>query len=330
MNEISRQIDEIRTRYRAFAETEARGRSPLYHALAMAIAESDTVVGFLTSLPDHCRQPNLLLASLRHVSGLPSDRAHIEAIIDQRAGEVRSVMLSRTTQTNEPGRCAVILPVLAALPEPLALIEVGASAGLCLLPDRYVYDYGTGRISGPRSGRAPVLACSANTATPIPTALPEIAWRAGLDLNPLSVRDDSDVAWLEALIWPGQDDRVEQHRAAIALARKDPPTIVRGDLLTDLEKLAEDVPAGFHPVVFHTAVLAYVREQADRDRFAANVRAIGATWISNESPRVFPKMVQEAPPPPRPGCFLLAIDGRPVAWTDPHGKAITWFGNLDS
>ena len=306
-----------------------RGRSPLYHSLAMAIADSDTVIGFLTSLPDHCRQPNLLLASLRHVAGLPSDRTKVEAIIDRRADDVRSVMLSRTTQTNEPGRCAVILPVLAALPQPLALIEVGASAGLCLLPDCYVYDYGTGPISGSRSGKGPVLTCNANAATPIPTALPEVAWRAGLDLNPLNVRDSSDVAWLETLIWPGQDERIEQLRSAIALARKDPPTIVRGDLLTDLAKLAESVPAGLHPVVFHTAVLAYVREQADRDRFAANVRATGATWISNESPRVFPEMAKKAPPPPRPGCFLLAVDGRPVAWTDPHGKAITWFGNLD-
>ncbi len=40
--------------------------------------------------------------------------------------------MSKRTQTNEPGRCAVLLPLLAALPQPLALLEVGASAGLCL------------------------------------------------------------------------------------------------------------------------------------------------------------------------------------------------------
>jgi hypothetical protein len=58
------------------------------------------------------------------------------------ADAVRSVMLARSTQTNEPARCAVLLPVLAQLPQPLALIEIDTSAGLCLLPDLYGYDYG--------------------------------------------------------------------------------------------------------------------------------------------------------------------------------------------
>ena len=72
---------------------------------------------------------------------------------------LRAVMLERSTQTNEPGRCAALLPVLAGLPEPLALLEVGASAGLCLLPDFYGYDYGrtilapdTPRSTPPASG----------------------------------------------------------------------------------------------------------------------------------------------------------------------------------
>ncbi len=50
-------------------------------------------------------------------------------------------MTTRSTQTSEPGRCATLLLLLARLPQPLALLEVGASAGLCLLPDRYGYDY---------------------------------------------------------------------------------------------------------------------------------------------------------------------------------------------
>jgi hypothetical protein len=65
------------------------------------------------------------------------------------------VALSRRTQTNEPGRCATLLPALAALDGPLALIEVGASAGLCLHVDRYSYDYGHTHLAGraPQDGR---------------------------------------------------------------------------------------------------------------------------------------------------------------------------------
>ena len=44
-------------------------------------------------------------------------------------------MRARRTQTNEPARCAVLLPALAQLPEPLALVDVGASAGLTMLFD---------------------------------------------------------------------------------------------------------------------------------------------------------------------------------------------------
>src|SRR6266571_1473740 len=85
-------------------------------------------------------------------------------------------------QTNEPARCATLLPALAQLPPPLALIEVGASAGLTLLVDRYSYDYAGHRIAG-QDSLAPTLRCSPRGPVPLPARLPEIAWRAGLDLD---------------------------------------------------------------------------------------------------------------------------------------------------
>lgn len=63
-------------------------------------------------------------------------------LVKRHADEIAATMAVRTTQTNEPARCATLLPVLAHLPQALALLEVGASAGLCLLPDYYAYDYG--------------------------------------------------------------------------------------------------------------------------------------------------------------------------------------------
>jgi hypothetical protein len=100
------------------------------------------------------------------------------------ADAVRSIMLTYSTQTNEPARCATLLPAFAQLPQPLALIEVGASAGLFLVSDFYAYDY-TGYVIQPRDAEIPppLFTCSTNAATLLPATLPQIVWRAGLDLG---------------------------------------------------------------------------------------------------------------------------------------------------
>ena len=101
---------------------------------------------------------------------------------------------------------------------PLALIEVGASAGLCLFPDRYDYAWpplgglrGSGGTAPDR--RAPPARCRCRAAHP------EVAWRGGVDLNPLDVADPDAMAWLENLVWPEQDERRERLRTAVEVAR---------------------------------------------------------------------------------------------------------------
>ena len=223
--------------------------------------------------------------------------------------------MHRSTQTNEPARCAVLLPFLARLAQPFALIEVGASAGLCLLADRYGYRY-EGHAA---FGGTPRFPCRMDGETPTPDTVPNVVWRMGLDLNPLDVMNDDAMAWLEALVWPDQPDRLERLRGAIALARINPAEVVEGDLLTDLPALAAKAPSDATLVIFHTAVLAYVVESEARARFAAMARDLDAVWISNESPGVFPAIAARMTKPRPPGAFLLAVDGEPMAWTDPHG-----------
>jgi hypothetical protein len=143
--------------YRAFA-AEARGRSPRYVELATAVAGDPLVLGFLDTLPAAKRQPNLLFAAACYLLGEPPDLAALRGLIAGRRTELTGTMLRRRTQTNEPARCATLLPALALLPEPLALIEVGASAGLTLLVERYSYDYEGHRVAGTEPP-APVLTC---------------------------------------------------------------------------------------------------------------------------------------------------------------------------
>ncbi|MSO99549.1 MAG: DUF2332 domain-containing protein [Acetobacteraceae bacterium] len=315
--------DVIARRFRRFADLEAKGHSALYEALAVGVSEDRAILDFLSELPEAKQQPNLLLAALRFVCGTPTDWPDFVAGFHERKSEIRDRILRCRTQTNEPARCAVLLPVFAQPRRDLALIEAGASAGLCLLPDRYGYHYDGHAPFGPE----PRFPCRATAATPVPAAHPSVVWRAGLDLNPLDARNADDMAWLEALVWPDQPSRIQRLRAAIAVAQADPPRLVMGNLLTDLPALAAEAPRDAALVIYHTAVLAYVADPAARARFVRTVTDLNAIWISNEVPGVFPEIAAKVSVARPTGAFLLAVNGEPVAWTDPHGAWIDWFAD---
>lgn len=320
-------MDRLAAEYRRFSAEEAAGRSALYTELTREVADDRELLAILCELEPAKRQPNLLLAAVRHLYGdFARDWPQFRERFFERRSEALELIRTHRTQTNEPARCATLLPLLASLPQPLALLEVGTSAGLCLMPDRYAYDYGDGRRLGAPAldGGGPVFRCEVNDAAPVPTALPEVVWRAGLDLAPLDVTDDENVSWLESLVWPAEGDRLALLRAAVEVARADPPRLIRGDLRQDLPALAGQAPAGATLVVFHTAVLGYVHDAVDRRRFADTVHALGARWIANE-----PAGVVESEEPPRPGPapageILLSLDGEPLAWADPHGAWLQW------
>ena len=310
---------EVAARYARFANVEVRGRSPLYEEIAWGVAADREVLGFLLTLPREKQQPNLLLAAVRHLCGTPADWGGFRGMLLANRDAVAALMRSRSTQTNEPARCATLLPLLARLPQPLALIEVGASAGLCLLPDHYGYDYGSHRITG-----TPMFRCAVNDATPIPKSAPQIVWRAGLDLNPLDISNREQIAWLETLVRPEQTQRLANLRAAIKVAAAVRPRIVEGDLLGDaFAQLCAETPKDATLVIFHSAVLAYVSDLAARQTFGERAMQRG-TWISNEPASMFPDIATRAPGRAVPGRLLLSINREPVAWAGPHGASLDW------
>ena len=316
--------EELASRYRRFALSEASGRSPLYEHLSMGVAGDPTVLGLLAEFPTPKQQPNLLLAAYRHVLGVPSNYAEFRRGLTDHFDAVRTVMLERSTQTNEPGRCASLLPILASLRQPLALLEVGASAGLCLFPDRYGYDYPMRSLRPIEDAHPyPVFSCDADVGVLVPGALPQVVWRAGLDLNPLNAGDPNEAAWLEMLVWPEQEERRIRLRLALDMVVREKPNLVRGDLLgPEFEALCRQAPDNATLVVFHTAVLAYVSNKDDRTAFAERALALADTWICNEAPSVTPHLDRVPAGCPSQGAFLLSVNQRPVAWTDPHGAWI--------
>ena len=317
----------VSTAYLRFAEDEVRDRSPLYGELSRGVASDPEVIGFLLTLPREKRQPNLFLSVVRYLFGTPAGWDQFRNCVLHEKDALRAAMLARSTQTNEPGRCAALLPVLAALAEPLALLEVGASAGLCLLPDFYAYDCG-GAILNPKAQRLvpPVFPCVVNAATPVPARLPRVVWRAGLDLKPVDLSDPDEVGWLEALVWPEQTGRLARLRAAIEIAAEQKPRLVKGDLRTDLAALAQEAPKDATLVIFHTAVLPYVSSAAEREKFARSVGLLCDFWVANETPRVLLDIASRAGREGPKGTFLMSVNGVPVAWTDPHGASVDWIG----
>jgi hypothetical protein len=273
----------------------------------------------------------LVFAAARLTGIEPGPFGAFRAALLERWDDVRRAVLSHRNQTNEVGRCAALLPVLAALPQPLALLEVGCSAGLCLYPDRYSYRYGDHPWLHPATGPAPVrLTCAVSGTPPIPDRLPTVVWRAGIDLHPLDVTSDDDVRWLECLIWPGQDHRRERLAAAVALARREPPTLVPGDLTERLASVAERAPADATLVVLHSAVMTYLNP-AGRSAFTRAVRELGCRWASMEGPSVAPLLGGPAPPSPDPSTalFVVEADGVPVAYAGGQGQSLHWPGNPD-
>lgn len=296
----------------------------MYEALCQAVAGSEAVCVLLDRLPLGKRQPNLLLGAVRFLGGKVDDPARFLDFVTAHWDAVADTMMSHRTQTNEPGRCATLLPLLASLPQPLALVEVGASAGLCLYPDRYSYRYTTS-LGEHRLGDSQIaMACAVTGPAPLPERLPEVVWRAGLDLNPLQANSGDDRRWLASLIWPEQIDRAQRLDRALDLVAADPPRIDTGDLLIDLPGLLADAPSGATVVVFHSAVLAYL-DEGQRSRFTDVMHTLqrtrGVHWVSNEAPGVIGGT--DLDPTPR-GRFVLAHDQVPVAVTGPHGHSLAW------
>jgi hypothetical protein len=320
----------VAEQYAEFARW-SRKESPCFAAWARGVADDAEVLAVLAGLPKVKQQPNLVFAAARwHGVPAPGPYGGLRAALLGDDGTIRETILGRSTQTNEVGRLATLYPAFAeAAPngeKPLALLEVGASAGLCLYPDLFHL-----RWSFPNGGIqetdpiGPLIDC-ATTGDLSVGALPPVVWRAGIDLNPLDVTDDDAMRWLETLVWPEQDARRERLRAAVRIARRDPPYLVRGGLLDGLPALLDEAPADATVVVFHSAVIAYLEHQ-DRERFARLMAGLvedgRCHWVSNEGPRVLPGLVPADTHIPF-GRFVLAVDGHAVALTHGHGAELDW------
>lgn len=322
---------DLAARFAAF-ERVAGSRAPLYARLAPRIAEDDDLLALLDDAPPQQRLPVLLFAAVHllviegrdpdlaaHYPNLAADEvrrspasasdpfpAFRRTALDH-ANRIRTIAATSTTQTNEVGRCAWLMPPAAAISAevgPIALVDVGASAGLNLLMQHFRYEYARADAPPVRLGmapgmRAPAAAveiecelrpCGGRSIEP-PRQLPEVVSAVGLDAAPVDVHDEDRVRWLEACIWPDMVGRFHRLVAAVALARSMQPRVVTGDAVDDLPGLLAQTAASAHPVVMTSWILNYLDH--DRQREFVGVLDAAASdgdlsWIVAESPAETP------------------------------------------
>ncbi|BDI23218.1 DUF2332 domain-containing protein [Herbiconiux sp. L3-i23] len=317
-------------RYRVFSQIDAHDLSPSYVKSAVGIASDPSMLEYIDSLPPSKRHAGYLFSVARYLEAPLDSYDRFKQHLIDRWDEVERIARERTMQTNDPARLLALLPVLAGIEGPIALLEVGASAGLLLNADRYSYQYDDGPWLHPADGPSEVrLTTETRGPVPVPERMPQIVWRAGIEMNPLDLEDPDDVAWLSALLWPDDPSRVQATSAAIELMRREPVRIVPGDLNDELARLAETAPPEATLVVMHSAVLSYLTQE-DADRFVATVRALGAVWIANELADVVPGVSDAGERDSTESfSFVVAKDGVPVARTHPHGAWVRWLTPTD-
>jgi hypothetical protein len=299
---VSLPIETLAHHFQRFGERECVPASPLYGRLAVGIA-GDAELLAIAATARARPVPNLFLAAVHFLllqgSAHPLAAFYPDLVADSQAqatgdpfplfrafclehtSAIASLLATRRVQTNEVRRCACLLPAFMVAARrmgnrPLALIEIGASAGLNLLWDQYRYDYGAGGQCG--NPAAPVLlACElrGDRRPPLTAPMPAIATRVGLDLHPIDACDRDAALWLRALIWPEQRDRAVLLAQAIEVARQHPPPLLAGDAIALLPEVLANIPADAALCIYHSFTLNQFPSEA-RERFATLIAACAA------------------------------------------------------
>lgn len=269
------------------------GRSPLYAELCRRFATDPNVAAILES-PPHWDAPLRLLSGL-HSLVLTGEASwdSVDVALVEHQGFLRHCVAERAVQTNETQRCWMLLPcflevIRRAEPTSIDLIELGPSAGLNLVWDRYRYRYEAGTWG---ASDAP-LELHGEERRPIPAELlqvsPEIGSRVGIDINPIDLTDDESALLLKSFVWADQTWRLPQLDAAIASLREDPPELLRADLADELPKLLSARRPDSLTIVWQTAALIYLtdeRQQVVREALAEAGRGRPLAFVETATPR---------------------------------------------
>ncbi|MGM0585684.1 MAG: DUF2332 domain-containing protein [Pseudomonadota bacterium] len=295
-------------------ETEFGGRILSWTGDARADALALRAAGALHALARSGRAPGMASAWPPQAGGDPAEAA-ARAISGHDAW--LASWLDSPPQTNEVARAAALMTGLATVAartgRALELLEIGASAGLNLIPDAYRHELGGVVLGDPVS---PVTLRPDWNGPPPPGATPRIRARAACDRAPLDPAAPVDRARLFAYVWPDQPERLARLSSALDLAARHAPRVERADAAVWLvERLATPQPEDAARVVMHSITWQYlpgetqaaIRDALSRAGAAAGPRSPVA-WLRLE-------------PDETPGSAALSLTLWPGGRTEALGRA---------
>lgn len=292
------QFEPLAARFRRNAANDFHRFSPFYEQLALAVADDAAMLTLAAHIP--ANQPAALhffgavhyllltdidaplAAYFPDLSShpLPADAAYPifrDFCLEHRDALIH-LLQTRTVQTNEVGRSALLLPIYTLIAErtayqPLTVVDVGCSGGLNLLWDKYAYDYGDGKVYGePASTVRLTCELRGDLRPPLPAKLPAVSRRFGIDLRPINVLDPDAALWLRAFVWPENRDRAANLSHAIEVARAYPPPLIAGDVLDLLPRVISTAPPDTALCIYHTYSL-YQLPRPARDQLSRIIEA---------------------------------------------------------
>jgi hypothetical protein len=254
--------------------------------------------------------------------------------LGEHEASLRRFVEEQGVQTNETQRCVSLLPAFLSLARatglPLDLIELGPSAGLNLVFDRYAYHYAEGSFGD----GAALLTFEATERRHVPGELLrtrlEITRRRGVDLSPLDVTAPEDVLLLHSFLWPGLVERKARLDAAIETfcAAPERPELIRGDYVDLLPGLLARRDPEALTVVFQTASTGYLmpeRYRLLRDALDA-AGADGGPPLAWVSSRRSDERETDHDDRYELELRLWPDPARLVAFVDFHGNWLDWIG----
>jgi hypothetical protein len=260
----------------------------------------------------------------------PNDAENLESSLRAailRHDDFLCAWLDHPPQTNETGRSAVLLPGFLMIARetgmPLALREIGSSAGLNLFFDRFRCRYG--ETDWGDADYPVTLAPQMRGAVPDLSGDLKIASRIGSDIAPLEVNNESDRLRLRSFIWADQTERLARLDAAIRVARQGAVTLEKADAADFVERQLATRKAGECLVLFHSVVWQYLPEET-KTAIEASMQRAGKI-ATQDMPLAWLRMEPLASTDPHPALRLTLWPGgetRTLALADFHGRWMEW------